>query len=406
MSYPIQTLSALLDFDKSLMIDQLELLCAINSGSAHLAGLQRMLETLHSLYLPLADEIQIHDFPPSTHITMRGISQQNPAASALLIRKRPHLRRRVLLCGHMDTVYDQDHPLQGMKYLDDNCMNGPGVADMKGGLVVMLHALQAFERHPQAEQLGWDVFINGDEEIGSIASSALLHTIAPHYQAALVYEPAMTAQGMFAKNRKGNGKFTLIAKGKAAHAGRAFTEGRNAICYLAKVITMLDALNGQRQGVTINVGLIAGGSALNMVADQAITKLDIRISTAEDAAWVHQALDNIVQTMHSKDYQLVLQGSFGRPVKIINPPTAALFKRIQTLGKTLNLALDWQDSGGCCDGNNLAQHGLAVIDTLGVRGGAIHSEQEYILLDSLAERSQLSTLLLSDLAQGGLELLS
>ena len=274
---------------------------------------------------------------------------------------------------------------------------------MKGGLVVMLHALAAFERSPHADTLGWDVLINADEEIGSPASSQFFSEIKSRYQAVLVYEPAMNAKGTLAKNRKGSGKLTVVATGKAAHAGRAFYEGRNAICFLAEAVTAIHALNGLRDGVTINVGIVAGGDALNVVPDKAVAKLDVRITLPEDEYWVRQQLDTIIKQLRRTDDSLTVYGRFDRPVKRVNTSTERLFARIQHLGQSLGLTLDWQDSGGCCDGNNFGAHGLPVIDTLGVRGGDIHSANEFILLDSLVERASLSMLLLNDLAQGGLE---
>ena len=362
-----------------------------------------MHQRLHQAFAPLADEIQTIKCPSIQTINMAGDAILQSYGDAIFIRKRPQLKRRILLSGHMDTVYGVNHSFQKLNYINDNHINGPGVADMKGGLIVMLHALQAFEAFDGCETLGWDVFINADEEIGSLASGSRLHAMASDYQAALVYEPAMTASGMLAKNRKGSGKITLISTGKAAHAGRAFDEGRNAICYLAEIITAVHALNGKREGVTINVGKIAGGEALNVVPDKAVAKLDIRISQPDDEAWVRHELDLIVSKMKRTDYALAIHGSFDRPVKRVTPSTQRLFERVQRAGHTLGLTLDWQDSGGCCDGNNLSVHGLPVIDTLGVRGGNIHSSDEYILIDSLVERASLSALLLADLAQGGLE---
>jgi glutamate carboxypeptidase len=334
---------------------------------------------------------------------MEGNTTTLHCGDALFIRKRPELKRRILLAGHMDTVFPPDHPFQTLTYVNDNHLNGPGVADMKGGLIVMLHALQAFEQTNDSKSLGWDVLINADEEIGSLVSGPLFNKIACNYQAGLLYEPAMDNQGMLAKNRKGSGKLTLVATGKAAHAGRTFYEGRNAICYLAEAITTIHALNGKRDGVTVNVGLIAGGSALNTVPERAVTKLDIRISRPDDEYWVRNELNQIVQTLKHRDYSLTIHGSFDRPVKQVNKGTELFYQRIKAIGQTLDLALDWKDSGGCCDGNNLAQQGLPVIDTLGVRGGNIHSQDEYILIDSLIERAKLTTLILIDLAQGGLE---
>lgn len=385
------------------MIEQLHQLCQINSGSENLAGLEQMSKELSALFKPIADEIQETPGGEAFTVTMQGLEQPLACGKHLYIRKRPELQRRILLTGHMDTVYAIDHPFQTLRYLNENTINGPGVSDMKGGLLVMFHALHAFEQLPVAESIGWDVMINSDEEIGSPTSASLMDTIAKQYQAALIYEPATTPQGDLTRNRKGSGKLTLVAIGRAAHAGRAFYEGRNAICYIAPIISAIHALNGQREGVTINVGKIAGGEALNIVAEKAVIKLDIRISAPEDEAWVRAQLDAIASKYHDPDYQLHIHGAFARPVKRVDKRTERLFHRIRNITQRMGLQINWQDSGGCCDGNNIAVHGVPVIDTLGVRGGHIHSSNEYILLDSLAERTALSALLLHELAEGGLE---
>ncbi|WED44492.1 hydrolase [Legionella cardiaca] len=401
-----QALNGLLPYlnaHKQLMIEQLHQFCEINSGTENLQGLATMLKVLEKTFKPLADDMQIHQFPTINTINMRGETSLQQCGDALLIRKRPELKRRILLAGHMDTVYAVNDPFQQLIYVNENHINGPGVADMKGGLIVVLHALQAFEEMPAARELGWDVVINADEEIGSPASSILYEAIAKNYQAGLLYEPAMDPEGTLAKNRRGSGKLTLVATGKTAHAGRSFYQGRNAISYLAEAIVAIHALNGLRDDVTINIGKIAGGGALNVVPDKAVIKMDVRIGHPEDEAWVREQLNRIINQMKREDYSLTLHGTFGRPVKRVCPATQKLFSRIQKLGHRLNLTINWKDSGGCCDGNNLAKHGMAVIDTLGVRGGNIHSPNEYILLDSLVERSALSALLLFDLAQGGLE---
>ncbi len=397
---------ALLHFlsaEQSAMINRLHQFCEINSGTENLAGLSLMHKTLSTFFAPISDQVEDLQFSAIQTISMEGEVIYQTCGNGLFIRKRPQLKRRVLLSGHMDTVYESTHPFQSLTYINDNQLNGPGVADMKGGLIVMQQALACFEQFPIAKELGWDVFINADEEIGSPASSDFLAKIATNYQAALVYEPAMTATGTLAKNRRGSGKLTLIATGKSAHVGRAFAEGKNAICFLAKVLLEIHALNDFNKGITINVGKIAGGEALNRVPDKAVAKLDIRISNPEDELWVREQIAKVIKKLEEKDYSMTVHGTFNRPIKKVCPATERLFKRIQQVGQQIGLTLDWKDSGGCCDGNNLAQSGLPVIDTLGVRGGDIHSENEYILVDSLVERSALTTLLLCDLASGGLE---
>lgn len=388
----------MLNISYDAMLKQLYTFCETNSGTSHLNGLASMHDLLYQAFEPLADEIRSINLPEVPSISMTGETLVQHSGKALFIRKRPHLKRRILLGGHMDTVYDANHPFQTLTLLDDNTLNGPGVTDMKGGLVVMLHALQAFEQQDNAHLLGWDVFINADEEIGSAASREMMCQLAEQCEAVLIYEPSLTPEGIVAKNRKGNIKITLVATGVSAHAGRDFHLGRNAICYLAEIVTSIHALNGQREGVTLNVGKIAGGTALNTIPDKAVAKVDVRITFPEDASWIHEQLEYIKTKHHKDDYTLDVYSAYDRPPKRINPATEHLFSRLCAVGKTLNLNLEWMDSGGCCDGNNLAQSGIPVLDTLGVRGGKIHTPDEYIILDSLVERATLSALILVDLA--------
>ena len=386
-----------LQSQESIMIEQLTAWSSINSGSNNLEGLLKFNETLYHAFSPLADELVNYKLAPVRTMTLKGEENNLSTGELLFMRKRPSVKRRILLCGHMDTVFDKEHPFQTPILLNPNTLNGPGVADMKGGLIIMLYALKAFENLPQAEEIGWDVILNADEELGSPASSAFFKELSPAYEAAFVYEPTMDKEGTLAKNRKGSGKLTIIATGKTAHAGRDFFEGRNAIVYLAEVLTAIHALNSQREGVTLNIGQIAGGEALNVVPAKATIKIDIRISQPSDEIWVREQINNIFNRFKNPDYNLALHGSFDRPVKRVNEKTIALFNRAHEIGKSLNLNLDWKDSGGCCDGNNLALIGLPVLDTMGVRGGAIHSQAEYVMLDSLVERSALTTLLMQSL---------
>lgn len=387
------------------MLKQLKTLCLIHSGSHQLQGLAHMHETLKQLFSPLVDETETHALPPVPTIELSGKETHNPVGALLFFRKRPHLKRRVLLSGHMDTVFGQHHYDTKLITSTKGRLKGPGVSDMKGGLIVILHALLAFEETPFAETLGWDIVISADEELGSPASRVFIESIRSRYQAALVYEPAVTPEGGFAKNRKGSGKFTLVATGKTAHAGRAFKKGRNAIPYLAEALLAINALNNNNRNITFNIGEIAGGEALNIVPDTAVAKIDVRVSLPEDEAWVTDAFNTILKQLKREGYHLKLHGKFGRPVKRVNPESEALFKRLQHVGTMQGLNFDWQDTGGCSDGNNLTHPGVAVLDTLGVRGGAIHSSDEFIIIDSLVERASLSAILLVDLARGGLEAL-
>lgn len=393
-----QELKNWLESQYQSMVANLYALCEINSGSTNLTGLEKLHHLLRTLFTSVADTVEIPKLPQAFTRTLDGDEQILNLGEPLLIRKRPEQQRRILLCGHMDTVFAQNHPFQTLTPISDNKLCGPGVTDMKGGLIVMLYALLALEQLPQAKNLGWDVFINADEEIGSPSSGPFLESIAHQYQAGFVYEPTQDIAGTFVKNRKGSLKCTIVAVGKAAHAGRDFHAGRNAICLLAKVITAIDALNYKHPNISINIGLIKGGNALNIVPAKAVTQLDIRMESSHDLLWLKESLVKIIDSFQHPEYKINIYFHFSRPVKTISPPTQRLFNHLINIAAAMDLKVDWRDSGGCCDGNNLCSQGLPVIDTMGVRGEHIHTENETICLDSLVERSLLSALLFNQLA--------
>lgn len=376
----------------------------INSGSYNLEGLRHMRWELAEAFVPLEAGNEVLSLEPLMQVNSKGETVSIEMAEALTIRKRPEAPIQVLLVGHMDTVYGIDHPFQKTTMLSENIMNGPGVADLKGGLAVMLHALLALERSPWAQNIGWQVLLNPDEEIGSIASDPLLKAAAKGKHLGLVYEPSL-ADGTMAGERKGSGNFTLVVRGRAAHAGRNPQDGRNAIVALAELTAALFALNGKREGVTLNPGKVEGGGALNVVPDLAILRFNVRTRTVEDETWVLEAVHKLVEECSNKEgYTAELHGFFTRKPKPMAPQVKALFDLVQQCGSELGLTIGVKPSGGCCDGNNLWHHGLPNVDTLGVRGANIHSEQEVIHLDSLVERARLSALLLMKLAKGDAKL--
>lgn len=385
----------------SAMIATLVEWARINSGSYNFQGLEHMRGVLINAFAPLEAALTIIEPNPITEISLQGEGLCFTPGKIISLKKRPEVARQILLCGHMDSVYGSDHPFQDVTWENDNYLKGPAVADMKGGLLVMLYALLAFEQSDNAHQLGWEVIINADEEIGSPGSAFYLEAAAKQAMAGLVFEPAMTPEGVLAGERKGNGKFTLIAKGKAAHAGRDFYAGRNAICFLAEVITAINLLNKKEQSLTINIGKIAGGNALNMVPDLAIAQLDVRVKTVEEEHQFLVAMQTLIAQFNQQEgFHLEMTGHFGRKPKPITPDTLRLFELVKKAGNELDLTIEWRPSGGCCDGNNLAAQGLPVVDTLGVRGGKLHSSEEFILVDSLVERAQLTAALLQKLADG------
>ncbi len=372
----------------------------INSGSYNLDGLARMCHALEDNFLWLHGEAEVLDLPPLQAVDKDGSVIQKPLGKALRIRKRPQAKLQVFLGGHMDTVFGVDSPFQDACFLDENTLNAPGAADLKGGLVVMLKALEALERSEWAENIGWEVLINPDEEIGSVGSCGLLEVAAKRNHLGLIYEPSLP-DGSLVSERKGSGNFTLVVRGRAAHAGREFDNGRNAIVMLSELLQKMYALNGRWDGFTLNIGRIEGGGAVNVVPDLAIVHFNVRITASEHMAHVNTALQEITQFASAREgFSAELHGGFTRPPKIFGDAAHKLQAFVGESMQMLGQKATWQPSGGCCDGNNLAFYGLPNIDTLGVRGGNIHSDKEYMLVDSLVERAQLSALLLMRLAKG------
>jgi len=389
-----------LDDKRSAMTAQLRDWCAVNSGSGNLAGLATMHGRLAEAFGELDVEIETVPSKPHETVTADAEKQEKKIGNALRLVKRPQAPVRVLLAGHMDTVFAADHPFQNETFLDDDTLNAPGAADMKGGLLVMLYALKAIEQSPLAERIGYEVLINADEEIGSHGSAHLLTEAAKRAQFACVYEPAL-ADGTLAGARKGSGNFAAIFKGKSAHAGREHHLGRNALVSAAEFITEIDKLTGVREGLTVNVGRVDGGGPVNVVPDIGIVRFNVRLEQPDDASWFAGEVQSIIEKIDAREgYGAELTGGFTRPPKPMTPQLLAFFNALKSAGADLGINIDWKPTGGCCDGNNIAAAGIPVIDTLGVRGANIHSAKEYAKLDSLVERAKLSTLLLLKIAAG------
>ena len=253
---------------ETAIIDRTIAWAAINSGSRNAEGLNAMLAVLEAEARTLPAEVVRIATKGSTTVGDDGSVRTEAHADALKITCRPEAPIQVVLTGHYDTVFPVDSAFQTVVTRADGALNGPGVADMKGGISVMLAALEAFETHPDRARVGWTVLLSPDEEIGSPASAPLLAELGARGHVGLTYEPAMS-DGSMAGARKGSGNFHLIVSGKAAHAGRAFHEGANAVAGAAILAAALHALNGRHEGVTVNVAKISGGALLNVVADNA-----------------------------------------------------------------------------------------------------------------------------------------
>src|SRR3954452_5135666 len=270
------------------LLDQVLAWSAINSGSRNLAGLERMADVLTDAFAALPGVLRLDKAEPVASVDSAGRPVAVEHGRHLHLNVRPMAPVQLLLTGHMDTVFAIDHAFQDTRWLEDGVLNGPGVADMKGGIAVMLAALKAVEGSPHADRIGYEVVINSDEEVGSLSSAPLLAQAAGGKKAALTYEPAALPDGTLAGARPGSGNFAMVVHGRSAHAGRNPEDGRNALLAAADLALKLDQL--KREGLTVNPSRIEGGSPSNVVPDFAVLRVNLRPRTPDIEAEAKQAI--------------------------------------------------------------------------------------------------------------------
>ncbi|MCA8902471.1 MAG: hydrolase [Hyphomonas sp.] len=376
---------------------------AINTGSFNTAGLRKLAPIIADAFSGLDAEVRMEEGDPFETVSANGETIQTDTGPILRVSARPQAPVQVVMSGHYDTVFPPG-TFEAVKDIGDGKLNGPGLADMKGGLNVMLEALLAFEAGPFKDRLGYQIVMSPDEEIGNFASArALTEAARSGAHIGMTYEPCMDT-GAMSGGRKGSAVFDIVLHGRAAHAGRAKEEGRSAIEAAAELVIGLEALNGQREGVTFNVGAIDGGSAVNIVPDLAIVRFGARAPDAPSAEWATGEVQRLFARATARDgIHGHFHGGFYRPPKPRNEAQQALFDAIRATGQAIGIELEFVDTGGVCEGNNIFAAGVPNVDTLGVRGGRIHSNEEYVVLDSFAERASLSALILNRLADGRLD---
>jgi glutamate carboxypeptidase len=381
------------------MLARVEQWAAINSGTGNLAGLKTVAGQLADCFSSLPGAVSLVPADPVESVDAAGKVQTITRGDHMLLSVRPDAPVQLLLTGHMDTVFGVDHPFQTLQWREDGVLNGPGTADMKGGIAVIHAALTALESSPLAAHVGYDVLINSDEETGSHASATLIAARAKGKTAALTYEPALP-DGTLAGARPGSGNFSILIHGTAAHAGRNPQDGRNALLAAADLALRLAALKSD--ALKVNPARIDGGGPNNVVPDSAILRVNLRPATPEAMLAAESAMrDAVAIVSREHEVHAHIHGGFNRPPKTIDDNAQRLFNLVRDCGSALGLSLSWKATGGVCDGNNIAACGVPVVDTMGPRGGAIHSSDEFLIVDSLAERAQLSTLVILRLAERG-----
>ena len=377
--------------------------CQISSHSLDPAGLGRMRARLIDDFAPLG---RLAGKAAGRRLVVDASGQQisQPVGDMLSLRHPCPTGLNVLLAIHYDTVYPATAEPRQVQLSDDGqILKGPGVTDAKGGLAVLLVALEAFMRFGPADRLGWEVLLNGDEELGSPGSAAELAVAASRNDLGLLFEPALDETGTLAAARKGSANLAIVVRGQAAHAGRHFADGSNAVTAAAELAVALDHLNTNPGAATFNVAAIDGGAAVNVVPDLAIIRLNIRVADQPEADWAITEVQRLVAEFDQRHRLAArLYGGFHCPPKPVDETTQQLLDQVIACGASLGQQFTSRPTGGVCDGNKLAAAGLPCVDTLGVRGGGIHSPAEYLLVKSLTERAKLTACLLTGLADGSL----
>jgi glutamate carboxypeptidase len=384
------------------MANDLEQLCNLNSGSDNVEGLARVADWLVEYFSPFEVECERIELPSFQIIDDLGAMRSKETGSALrwnLPGSNSGKKRRLLLTIHYDTVYGPDNHFQlcerfeakGPNGQSEMRMRGPGVIDAKGGIVVLRWAVLAARKFMDLSSVDLSVVLTPDEEIGSPASIDLWKKIGGDFDFAMLFEPAM-ADGALVSTRKGTGTFVFVIRGKSAHAGRNLHEGRNAVNQACKLALALDALNGQRPDVTINIGRIRGGDAVNVVPDLAVLRVNVRVTSQEDQVWVAAQVQHIVHSysMQESGIRVELHGGIQASPKAVDESVRIWMQWVEQAGEQIGESISWKGSGGASDGNKLAALGLPNIDTFGPEGDLLHSDQEWVRLSSLPRKAALS----------------
>jgi glutamate carboxypeptidase len=383
------------------MVALLERLTNINTGTLNKAGVAEVITLLGAELRELGftsralpgDVIEMPSCP--------GSEYQIDVADHLLASKQGS-GKRLLMIGHVDTVFPLNSPFQRFSREGDTAF-GPGVSDMKGGLVVMLYALKALNEFGQLEDKAISLMLNSDEEIGSLSSRKYIEEQAPLHDYGLVYESS--GNNRLTRARKGLGQARFVVNGRASHAGGAHQQGRSAIKELAYKIVEIENMTDYESGVTVNVGVVNGGEARNTIAPCAEALVDLRYPLPQQGLDAAKRWEEIFGSVYSYpvDSGEISTNSWislHRPPKIPTQESDALLNKTLSIGKLLGQELTVADAGGGTDGSLTQAMGLPTLDSLGSDGTGAHSKREQGRISSLVERAQLSVVLIGRLSQG------
>ena len=348
--------------------------------------------TLRTETHPRIHEILIREFARAGYSCFR----RSGKTSGGLLYSRPARRERnreaQLILGHCDTVWDigtlkKDMPLK----IEGNMMKGPGVYDMKAGLAQTVYALRALKELKIFPSITPVVLITSDEELGSDDSVKLIKSLSKKVKRVLIPEPSFGETGSLKTSRKGVGRYEIRITGKAAHSGLEPEKGISAVVVLADVIKELSFLNDYAQGISVNVGLVEGGTRENVVPAESRALVDVRIRTTIDAWKIDQAIRSIQPSLPGAAIEVT--GGIDRPPMEKTEANQELWKKAEKVGKELGLDLKGVESGGASDGNFTSEF-VATLGGLGPVGGGAHALHEFIRLDKVSERTALLAMLM------------
>lgn len=358
---------------------------AIPTGHNHAPGLDAYRDIVARRLTALGARTELVPGLPRPEWITPGPPMGNPPPTLIARRIIPG-KPALLLSGHLDTVFHPNGPFKAM-VTDERKRTaiGPGVVDMKGGVLIAMVALESLR--DAGIEVSWTFVLSSDEETGSFCSLPTLESLARDHDFGLVVEPALEGGGL-AIARKGSAQFAVEATGKSAHAGRDFDKGVSAVYALAHTLTSLQTLSDPEQGITVNVGPLEGGVATNIVPDRARAWGNIRYPDDKCHRDLNREL-TLMERSGADPPTVKIHRVFNRPAKPLTPAVKAMAEAYRTLATGLGQEVTFAATGGVCDGNILQSAGLPTLDSLGVRGGGLHTHAEWIDLASLVERSQL-----------------
>lgn len=366
------------------MLNLLEKLVNIDSGSYVKEGVDAVGSILQQEYEQLGFEVTVH--PEENH------------GNNLSIKHKEALDPQIIVVAHMDTVFPAGTVQEWSFSRDEHKAYGPGVIDMKASQVAVLYIMKGLIETGSEAYKNVQIVLNSDEEIGSITSKPLIQRLSEGKQYALIVEPGR-ADGSIVSQRKGGGRFTITVHGQGAHAGVEPQKGRSAVEELAHKIIKIHALTNYEEGLTLNAGIIEGGTSVNTVAPIAYAHIDVRVVTDEQAEYVTKAVHEICAVPDVEGTRIEVTGGVNRPPMFLNEKSNELLQLIKQVGQEIGVEVRDTKTGGGSDGNFTASYGLATIDGLGPVGGNAHSNKEYLEIHTMVERSLLLAETIKKLSQ-------